>query len=310
MRLMIPAALFSTLLLATNAHAAAQPGAELILVNKVEGLATVTLARRRGVARVGILSLLVRNTSPKIGGRLRARFFTNDGTISELVGELPDPLPQDRPALTTPNRNLVISTGQTRLLRVTFTVGPQADASHLDGHLVVTLASQRRRSSIEPLIVATKGTFASTPASGKKRAQPAKPTLVVTSWWPIRHSRLQGESQRIFTLPRRAEQLARREVAILGSEDLGEQLRVVLTSAGAEGSHDGFTRAEVKVDQVGGPATYKATSSSAPMRPRLSRSQSTFATSFSGRWRFSPWVHCSAASERDGGKRNGDRRFS
>jgi hypothetical protein len=229
----------------------------LILVNPIEDTAQLTLSRHEDDTRTADLSLVVRNSSPKFGGLLRVRFFTKDGAISELVPELPDPLPNNRPALTTPNQSRFISTGQTRPFRVTFTVSPQANPSVLDGHLIVTVESRQARSNVEPLVVATQGAFASTPATGKKGPQPPKPTLVVTSWWPLRHSRLQGERQRVFVLPSRAEQLDRREVVVLGADDTGEQLRVVLRTTGPEGSANGLTPAELKVDQVGGPATYK-----------------------------------------------------
>jgi hypothetical protein len=104
-------------------------------------------------------------------------------------------------------------------------------------------------------VISTKGQRGTSPAGGAVSPQSPTPSLIVTSWFPLKHSKLFGEHQSVLLPPKLEEVTARKYVVFLGSESAG-RLRLTLQRSDKEGSSNGLTPAKLVVDKVGGVGKY------------------------------------------------------
>jgi hypothetical protein len=232
-----------------KAHPTEPVTGKLVLVPEAKAPVTIVLVSSKR-ARVGMLTLLVKNES-SAKGRLRLRFFVEKtGVYSDLVGSRLDRPPRDRPAFYNEKDNMAIASQQTRLLQLRFAVSPDAEATVLNGLLVLTLKPEKR-AKVARVTVQTLGQFATGAPTGTEPAQPTSPSMVVTSLLPFGHWVLWGEHQEVRIPAKTDESIDRKQVAILGSDSAG-LLRATLTARNSdEGKSDGLTPARIVVDQVG-----------------------------------------------------------
>jgi len=230
----------------------AESSGQLSLVNKVDEPVPLELGNAPGDERTATLALLVRNAS-KRSGSLGVRFFVaKSGAFSDLRQRQQQPV-ADRPVLSTETKSLTITRGQTRLLQLAFTVPKKADASVLDGVLVITLGHY---SGVTPLVVRTQGVVGTEAARNIEAPEPPKPALIVTSLVPFWHGLIWGEHQHVEIPAKPGELLGRHQTFLLGS-DSGGLLRLTLnTQPNLEGAQDGLTSAKLRVSKVGRSGTY------------------------------------------------------
>jgi hypothetical protein len=247
-------------LAALGAIASVPPAAAAVqnlkLVNELPKPVVLTLTDASGSEQAAPLNLLIQNPST-FSGELRLRFFVQkSGRIVSVVRQGPSPAPTDRPVLLNIGGTLAIGKGQTRLVRLRFTLPKVTDPSLLDGMLVIKLSSNQAKAKAGGLVLQTQASLGTGPPLGTEAPQPAAPALQVTSFWPFRHSVLWGEHQTVLLPPKHDEVLGRRHEVILGSSSGGLLRVTVSTRRGEEAFANGMTKGSIRVDHVGSSGTY------------------------------------------------------